>query len=149
MGFAELLLLAGHGFQVLRGLEGAVGVAALEQRFRVAPVQFQPLALSVGTVLPTDLGPLVRRQAEPTHRREDPKFGVGVVPVAVGVLEPEDEAAAALLCQDVVEQPDVGGSNVGISGRRGGDSGDDSHAWMPPRQRCLLRADQGTVPPVL
>ena len=41
---------------------------------------------------------------------------------AVGVLDAQDELAAALGGEEVVEQADVGGADVGVAGGRGGDA---------------------------
>ena len=56
---------------------------------------------------------------------EDHLLGGGDEAGAVGVLDAEDELAAALAGVEEVEQADVGGADVGVAGGRGGDANAD------------------------
>ena len=76
------------------------------------------LALAVRRVRAADVGPLVPRQADPAERVEDHLLGVGARARLIGVLDAQDELAALLAREHVVEQRDVRGADVRIAGRR-------------------------------
>ncbi len=74
------------------------------------------LGLAVGAVGTSDVGAFVPGEAKPAEGVEDHLLGGGDEAGAVGVLDAEDELAAALTGVDVVEQADVGGADVGVAG---------------------------------
>jgi len=110
-------------FQLLRGLEGAVGPAGLDQFLGVLLVKLEPLGLAVGGVRPPDVRPLVVVEAEPPEHRQDAFLGALDVAGPVGVLDADDEAPPVLSRPDVVKEGDVGGAHVGVAGGGGGDAG--------------------------
>ena len=88
-------------------------------------VDFGALGLAIGAVRAADVGAFVPGEAEPAEGVEDLLFGGGDEAGAVGVLDAEDEFAAALASVDVVDQADVGGADVGVAGWAGSDADAD------------------------
>ena len=76
--------------------EAAVGGAVGEQDFGVLAVDFGALGLAVGAVGTADVGAFVPVEAEPAEGVEDHLLGGGDEASAVGVLDAQDEFAAAL-----------------------------------------------------
>jgi hypothetical protein len=113
----RLLLLAQLG-QPLRGAEAAVRPAAVDQLLRMVGIDRQPLGLMVGAMRATHVGSLVPAQTEPAQRLHDLRLAVGTRASLVGVLDAQDERPTALAGKDMVEQRDVGGSDVGVAGGR-------------------------------
>ena len=103
---ARLLLLP-HLLQALRRAEAAVGVPARDQPLGVLAVERGPLALGVGPVRTALVRSFVPVEAEPREDVDDP-FGRALdKPVAVGVLDAEQERArlAFARCLPVGEEP--------------------------------------------
>ena len=117
-----------QGFELLGGLEGLVGGAVVEQDLDVLAVDFGAFGLAVWTVWAADVGALVPGEAEPVEGVEDLLLGRGDEAGAVGVLDAQDELAAALAGVDVVEQADVGGAYVGVAGGGRGDADADGRS---------------------
>ena len=129
LGLARALLLA-QRLEPLARAEAGVGGAARHELTRVVAVDRGALALAVGRVRAADVRPLVPRQAEPAQRLEDLSLARRVAALAVGVLDPEHELAAVLLRDRVVEQRDVGGADVRVTGRARRDPVSSRHrAW--------------------
>jgi len=112
-----LLLDPDLGEPVL-GAEAAICLAALDQDARVGAVDLAPLALAVRGMGPAYIGTFIPRQSDPVERVEDQLLGVGARPGLIGVLDAQHELASLLAREDVVEQRDVRGADVGIAGRR-------------------------------
>ena len=111
-----------EGLEFVRVFEGAVGGAVGEEDFGVFAVDFGSLGLAIGAVGTADVGAFVPGEADPFEGVEDHLFGGGDEAGAVGVFDAEDELASALAGVDVVDEADVGGADVGVSGRRRGDA---------------------------
>ena len=88
-------------------------------------VDLGALGLAVGAVGASDVGAFVPGEADPLEGVEDHLLGGGDEAGAVGVFDAEDELAAALAGEEVVEEADVGGADVGVAGGRGGDADAD------------------------
>ena len=88
-------------------------------------VDFGALGLAVGAEGAADVGAFVPGEADPLEGVEDHLLGGGDEAGAVGVLDAEDELAVALAREDVVEEADVGGADVGVAGGGGGDADAD------------------------
>ena len=88
-------------------------------------VDLGALGLAIRAVGAADVGAFVPVEAEPAQGVEDHLLGGGDEAGAVGVLDAEDELAAALAGVDEVEQADVGGANVRVAGGRRGDADAD------------------------
>ena len=88
-------------------------------------VDFGALGLAVGAVGAAYVGAFVPGEADPFEGVEDHLLGGGDEAGAVGVLDAEDELAAALGGVEEVEEADVGGADVGVAGWRGGDADAD------------------------
>ena len=140
----ELALAA--GFEVFGGAEAAVGGAVVEEDVGVFAIDFGAFGLSVGAVGAAYVGAFVPGETEPVEGVEDHLLGGGDEAGAVGVLDAEDELAAALAGVDVVDEADVGGAYVRVAGGRRGDTntdggGDFCHdepismvsGWLGPR----------------
>jgi hypothetical protein len=124
-GTVVLRRLLGSGLRLslpvefLRRLERAICRAVRQQSIAVFPVDLGPLALAVRSRGTTDIRALVPLQTNPAQRVEDHLLAAGDETCAVGVLDAQHELAATLLCKNVVQQADVGCSNVRIAcGRR-------------------------------
>jgi hypothetical protein len=111
-----------HGLELGFGLEGAIGGAVGEEFLDVFAVDFGALGLAIGAEGATDIGAFVPMEADPLEGVEDHLLAGGDEAGAVGVLDAENELAAALLGEDVIEQADVGGADVGVAGGRGSDA---------------------------
>ncbi len=82
-----------------------VDVTGLDQSLGRPAVDFGSLRLIVGPVRATDLRTLIPIDADPAEPVEDPLDGVLDVPLLVGVVDPQDELAAAVVSrQQPVEQ---------------------------------------------
>ena len=114
-----------HLFQLFGGLKAAVGVAGGEQQLDVLAVDFGAFGLAVWAVGTAYVRAFVPGEAEPAERVEDHLLGGGDEAGAVGVLDAQDELAAALAGVEEVEQADVGGADVGVAGGRRSDADAD------------------------
>ena len=82
-------------------------------------VDLEPLALPVGAEGPAHVRPFVPDKAQPAQGLEDHPLAGGMGALAVGVLDAQQELAARLLGERVVEERDVGGADVRVArGRR-------------------------------
>jgi hypothetical protein len=63
-----------------------------------------------------------------------------VLRVLVGILDAQDELAAVLAGEAEVEQRDVGGADVRITGRRRSDTGTNLHLPVQPSLRMRSEA---------
>ena len=106
-----------QGFELFRVFEGSVGCAVGEEEFGVLAVDFCALGLAVGTIGATDVGTFVPGEAEPAEGVEDRLLGGGDEAGAVSVFDAENEFAAALACEEVVDEADIGGAYVGVACR--------------------------------
>ncbi len=113
-------LLLADGLELFGCAEAAVGGAVGEEDVGVLAVDFGALGLAVGSEGATDVGALVPVETEPAEGVEDHLLGGGDEAGAVSVLDAEDEFAVALAGVDVIEQADVGGADVGVTGGGGG-----------------------------
>ena len=130
----EALLLLAHLLELFLGLERPVRMPLVQQPVDVLPVDGKTLGLLVRSVVAADARTLVGLQAEPAHHLEDAALGGGVVPLAVGVFEPEQKLPTVLLGENEVEQADVRGAHVGIPGRRRRDARHDGHGVASSKQ---------------
>ena len=99
-----LALLRAQRLQPLGRAEAEVGGAARHQLVRVLPIDLGALALAVGTVGPADVRALVPGEAEPAQGLEDHPLAGGMAALAVGVLDAQEELAAQLAGEGVVER---------------------------------------------
>jgi hypothetical protein len=128
---APLPLVGAQTVELLRGLERAVGVAALDQRLDVRRGRGRG-ARSGGRVRGSPPRPGPSSGTGPaTQDAHDASLDLGQVARAIGVLDAQDEAAAMAPREGVVEQGDVGRADVRVAGGRWGDAGDDGHGAPP------------------
>src|SRR4029079_1495678 len=119
-GELSLALFRAQRLQPLRRAEAGVRGAARHQLVRVLPVDVETLALSIGTVGAADVRTLVPGEAQPAQGLEDHPLAGGMAALAVRVLDAEEELAAQLASEGVVEKGHVRRADVGVSrGRRG------------------------------
>src|ERR1035441_8404150 len=107
-----------HRLQFFGCLEAAIGVAGIEQKPDVLAINLGSLRLAIRTVRAANVGTFVPGEPEPAKRVEDHLLGGGDETSAVGVLDAQDELAAALASVDEVEQANVRGANVRVAGGR-------------------------------
>ena len=88
-------------------------------------VDFGAFGLAVRAEGAADVGAFVPLQAEPAESVEDHLLGGGDEAGAVGVLDAQDELAAALAGVEEVEQANVGRADVRVAGGRGCDADAD------------------------
>jgi hypothetical protein len=119
------LLLLAQGVEPLPRAEARVGGAPADEPLRVLTVDLRSLALAVGRVGPTHVRPLVPPQAQPVQGLEDQGLARRGAPLAVGVLDPQDELTPVPPGEGVVEEGDVGRPHVGVARGAGG----DARAW--------------------
>src|SRR5262249_17310884 len=100
------------------GAEASVGLADREQLVHVFAVDRPTLALAIRTKRPPDVWSLVPAQPDPMQGVEDHLLRIRACTRLIGVLDPQHELAALLTREHVVEQRDVGGTDVRITGRR-------------------------------
>jgi hypothetical protein len=115
----RLDMLGPHRLESLPGAETAIGVALLQELLDVLAVDREPLALPVGSVGSSHVGPLVPGEAEPPQGFEDRLLGLPRRAGAVGVLDAEKELAPVLAGEGKVEKRLVGRSHVRIARGRG------------------------------
>ena len=120
-------LLLAEGVEPLARAEARVGRAAGHELVRVLPVDLGPLALAIRAARSADVGPLVPPQAEPAEGVEDHGLARRGAALAVRVLDAEDELAAVLAGEGVVEERHVGRPHVGIAGGAWRDARPDRH----------------------
>ena len=101
--FGGLQTLA-HGLQLLRRVEGVIGLARVQQPLDVHPVEVAAFRLPVGTLVAAYAHTLVERQAEPLERLYDIGFRARHKAVGVGVFDAQQKIAAMLLGEQVIEQ---------------------------------------------
>jgi hypothetical protein len=139
-------LLVAHGLEALGRAEAPVRRARRQQRLDVMLVDLGALALPVRPARPADVRALVPLQPHPVQRAQDGRLGLGRRPRAVGVLDAQDELAAVLLGERVVEERDVGRAHVRIArgrrsdadlhGARGGGGHARVHITVTPCRRA-------------
>src|SRR5690554_7947636 len=115
-------LLVGHllGAQLIQtfgSAEAAEGVARADQQLAVYQVDLAALALAVGAMGTAKIRALVPMQPQPAQGVEDQLFRFGAGAHLVGVLDTQDELTAVLASEALIEQSNVGGAYVGVSGR--------------------------------
>ena len=81
------LELRGRAEAVVRRLAG-------KQLLRVRLIEMEPLRLTIRTVRPVDVGPLVPVEAEPSKIADDRRLRLARRTLEVGVFDPENEGAA-------------------------------------------------------
>jgi len=109
LAFRQLLLP--HFFQLLFGAEAAECLVFIEQLLRIFLIDPVAVALPVGPYSPRDRS-LIPLEAEPAEIVHELLFVYRLAPLGVRVLDPKEESAAAMPCQEPVEQcrphiPDV------------------------------------------
>jgi hypothetical protein len=71
---------------------------------------------------------LVGREAEPGEALQDDVHGLLGAALAVGVLDAQEEGAAMVAGEEVVEQGGAGAADMEQAGGAGGEAGSDGHA---------------------
>ncbi len=134
-GLFRFLLFADGG-QVLFGAEAGIGQAALHQFLTKSLVDRASTALLVGAVIALFLGlahhALVKFHAEITQARDDAGDAVLHFPLLVGVLDAQDDPAAALVGQPLVDQGGEQTADVEKAGGAGGKPGDHGPLGQVP-----------------
>ena len=100
----EVLYLAALLLQLLRRVEGYVGLAGIEQLLHIFLIDVAALTLAVGPFVAAERYTLVELDAQPLERLDDVLLGTGYKPRAVGVLNTENEVAAMLAGKQIIIQ---------------------------------------------
>ena len=98
----EVLDLLAFLLKFLRGVEGDVGLAAVEQLLHIGVIDVAALALPVGAVVAALPHALVDAYAQPVEGLVDVVFGTGHKAVAVGILDAQYHGSAMLACKEIV-----------------------------------------------
>src|SRR5690606_258293 len=133
-----------HFLQAIGAAEAVEGVTFVQQLADFAGVQLAALALPVGPVGTADVRPFAPGQAQPVEGVEDVALGLGGAAGLVSVLDAQDELAPVLMREAAIEQRDVGGADVGISGGGWGDAGSDLLHGLPADDVNGLESDDYT-----
>jgi hypothetical protein len=113
----ELLPRAYCG-QSLGSTKTAVGATVVDQELGVLGIDRAALALPIRAKRAADIGPFIPGQTDPAQSIEDHLLGVGARSGLIRVLDAEHKCATGALGERIVEQRNVRGANMGISGRR-------------------------------
>ena len=105
--------------RLVRGRVVAVGAATVEQHVDGGAVAIAPLGLEVRRARTPHLRPLVPVDAEPAEPVEDRRERLRNVPLAVSVVDPEDELPAVPTGEQPVEQCRPHPADMEVSGRAG------------------------------
>ncbi|MNX71985.1 hypothetical protein D3C86_1033190 [compost metagenome] len=119
LGLAHLLKPLGRA-------ETAEGMAFFQQLFGIGPVHRLALGLAIGTVRTADVRAFRPGEAGPAQRLEHLLLIFQRRAGGVGILDAQDELAAILLGEEVIEQRDVSGADMGLAG--GGRCNADANA---------------------
>ncbi len=98
----EVLDLLALGLQLLRGVEGIIGLALVDELVDVFLVDVATLTLTIGTMVAAKRHALVELDAQPFESLDDVILGSGNEAIAVGVLNAEHQIAAMLACEKIV-----------------------------------------------
>ncbi len=128
MAVVARCLLVGHLLgadlvQALGATEAGKGVPLGDQLVRILLVDLAALALPVWAMRATDVRTLVPLDTQPAQRIVDLLFGLTGRAQLISILDAQDELAAVLTGEAQVEQRDIGGADVRITGRRWRDAG--------------------------
>ena len=111
-------LFGAHLIQLLRRAKAIESVTGIDQFLGIARVDFATLALPIWAMRTTDIRTFVPLDSQPAQGIEDLLLGLTGRTQLIGVFDTQNEFAAVLLGEAVVEQSDVGGANMGVAGRR-------------------------------
>jgi len=116
-------LLGAQNIEALAGAEARVGGAGVNQLLDMLAVDLGTLALAVGAARSAHIRSLVPLEPEPGQSIEDHSLALDRAALAVRILDTKDEAALLLTSESVIEERDVGRTDVWVAGRTGRDSG--------------------------
>ena len=111
-----------HLRDLLVGAEAGVGLPVSHQLVHVLPVQGRALGLAVRAVRATFIGALVPLDAHPGEVTQHRVLRLLGRAGGVGVLDAEDELAADVLGEEVVEERGAGAPDVEVSRGGGGEA---------------------------
>ena len=120
MGRFGAFLFRAEGEEPFDGAVATVGVALGNQAFRVFVVDGEAFRLEVGAEIAADPGAFVPINIQPIQAVEDAGDGAGDEALLVGVLDADDEAAAAMPGKEPVEKGGADVADMGVAGRAGG-----------------------------
>ena len=100
----EVLHLSTLLLQLLRGVEGDVCLAVVQQLLDILLIDVAALALTVGTFVATERDTLVELDTQPLETLDDILLGTGDEARGVGVLNAEHQVAAVLAGKQIIIQ---------------------------------------------
>ncbi len=131
-------LLGAQCIQTLTGTETAEGVPLLNQLLAMLMIDGAALTLTVRTVGTADVRTFIPLQPKPAQRVENLLLGGSAGAHLVGIFDTQDKLAAVLAGKALIEQRNVGGADVRITGRGRRNAGTNSHglsrSGVPPRR---------------
>src|SRR5690606_14479489 len=113
-GFA---LMGPKRVETLARAKAAIRLPAVDEGLDLARVDLETLRLPVGAMWTTHVGSLVPVETEPAQSRQDRGLRRRGRPLLIGVFDAQDELAAVLASEGVVEQADVGRAHMGVARR--------------------------------
>ena len=108
----EVLYFLTFLLQLLRCVEGDIGLALVEQLVDILLIDGATLTLAVGTLVAAEADAFVELDAEPAERLDDVFLGSGYQSRRVGIFDAEHEVAAMLAGKQIVIQCCTDTTNV-------------------------------------
>ena len=143
-----LLSPGSPGRQLGGGREGVVGVSGVDEFLGGPAVVIEALALAVGAGAAAHVGALVPVEPQPAQGRHQAPLVVRVGARAVGVLDAQDQPAAAVAGEEAVEEGDVGRAQMrGAGGGTGRHGRGRRSSELAESMRVDVPAGDAKIPP--
>jgi hypothetical protein len=91
-------------------------VAILEQALRVFLVDGEAFGLPIWAVRSSDVRSFIPGEAKPVERGVDTPLGIRIIPILIRILDAEDELAALLASEGVVEEGLIRSADMRVTG---------------------------------
>ena len=115
-------LALAHLLQPFRGAETLEAVAVGDDLVDIGTVEVLAVGLAIRAVGAADIGTFGPFETAPFQRVQHLLLELGRRARGVRILDAQDEGAVVLLGEEIVEQRDIGGADVGFAGRGGCDA---------------------------
>lgn len=112
-------LALAHLFEPFRCAETAEAVAVVLDLANVVEIDVLAVALAVGAIGAADVRAFRPFEPAPFQRIQNLLLKLRRRACGVGILDTKDEGAAVLLCEEIVEQCDIGGADMRLAGGEG------------------------------
>ncbi len=138
-------LLVTQRIEALGGTEAVKRMSAAEQLPGVLTVDLATLTLAIRCMRPAHVRAFIPVQAQPAQRFENRLLGLRCAARAIGILNTQNELPAMLSRKAEIEQRDIGGADMRVTGRRGGNAGAYGHFDNGPDGRRVTSCDGRAV----